>query len=446
MKQTNKSGSDVIPYPNSQKNKSNNHNNLLGLNDLGYESDELAVTTSEDLIILKNAIINHLKSSKIKKRNPSFYLLLKRINNEVLKRNFKITKNDSISYTFDIETEIIDNNSHNIRNNYISDKNLNNNFFCYKNSLINNNPNFPHQAFDNENYIGSDTILSSEELSDAEALEPHLLLKRNNIININDNNKIEHDACIIDKNALNPLIINSESSNKNKNFKNLNKLIYVNSQGYKAYNSWLLEKQSVLNLSWNSLNIYKNNFNQKYNKTIKLNNNNNNSNSTLDNNNFESEPRHFSQNLTTIYSMNFSCESYYKKKKLQGKITKEKDNCYKIKTNKEDLQLYESLLKLKQNFKKKDENFLLSNKRSSHSLINEFKFPNFLQDRLLKISSKTKGFSADDFNLSENHLLIAPKENKYYIDSTAPKETSISSKFCFFHIIFSLINNSNTYN
>lgn len=144
--------------------------------------------------------------------------------------------------------------------------------------------------------------------------------------------------------------------------------------------------------------------------------------------------------------MNFSCESYYKKKKLQGKITKEKDNCYKIKTNKEDLQLYESLLKLKQNFKKKDENFLLSNKRSSHSLINEFKFPNFLQDRLLKISSKTKGFSADDFNLSENHLLIAPKENKYYIDSTAPKETSISSKFCFFHIIFSLINNSNTYN
>jgi hypothetical protein len=51
--------------------------------DIGYDQKELNSTSSEDLFILRKAIYSYLKSPNLKKRNPNYLKLFKRINDEL---------------------------------------------------------------------------------------------------------------------------------------------------------------------------------------------------------------------------------------------------------------------------------------------------------------------------------------------------------------------------
>ena len=51
--------------------------------DIGYNQEELDSTSSEDLFILRKAIYSYLKSPNLKKRNPNYLRLFKKINQEL---------------------------------------------------------------------------------------------------------------------------------------------------------------------------------------------------------------------------------------------------------------------------------------------------------------------------------------------------------------------------
>ncbi len=55
--------------------------------DIGYNDEELKASTTEDLIVLRKAIFSYLKSPNLKKRNPNYLKLFKRINEELKIRN-----------------------------------------------------------------------------------------------------------------------------------------------------------------------------------------------------------------------------------------------------------------------------------------------------------------------------------------------------------------------
>lgn len=63
--------------------------------DIGYNQDEIKATTTEDLIMLRKAIFSYLKSPILKKRNPNYLKLFKRINEELQKR--KLTQEEKQS-------------------------------------------------------------------------------------------------------------------------------------------------------------------------------------------------------------------------------------------------------------------------------------------------------------------------------------------------------------
>lgn len=55
--------------------------------DIGYNNEELKATSLDDLLILKRAIYYYLKSPNLKKRNPNYLKLYKRIIEELRERN-----------------------------------------------------------------------------------------------------------------------------------------------------------------------------------------------------------------------------------------------------------------------------------------------------------------------------------------------------------------------
>jgi len=57
--------------------------------DIGYSQDEIIATSTEDLIMLRKAIYSYLKSPNLKKRNPNYLKVFKRINEELKKRKLK---------------------------------------------------------------------------------------------------------------------------------------------------------------------------------------------------------------------------------------------------------------------------------------------------------------------------------------------------------------------
>lgn len=54
--------------------------------DIGYSKDEIKATSTEDLLTLRGAILSYLKSATLKRRNPNYLKVFKRINKELLKR------------------------------------------------------------------------------------------------------------------------------------------------------------------------------------------------------------------------------------------------------------------------------------------------------------------------------------------------------------------------
>jgi hypothetical protein len=67
--------------------------------DIGYNHEELAATSTEDLIVLRKAIYSYLKSPTLKKRNPNYLKLFQRLNEELKTR--KLTDKDKINMIFD---------------------------------------------------------------------------------------------------------------------------------------------------------------------------------------------------------------------------------------------------------------------------------------------------------------------------------------------------------
>ena len=54
--------------------------------DIGYNQEELDATTTDDLLVLRRAIYSYMKSPTLKKRNPNYLKLFKRINEELKER------------------------------------------------------------------------------------------------------------------------------------------------------------------------------------------------------------------------------------------------------------------------------------------------------------------------------------------------------------------------
>mgnify|MGYP000878440859 CR=1 FL=1 len=63
--------------------------------DIGYNHEELKATSTEDLIVLRRAIFSYLKSPNLKKRNPNYLKLFRRLNEELKNRN--LTENELIN-------------------------------------------------------------------------------------------------------------------------------------------------------------------------------------------------------------------------------------------------------------------------------------------------------------------------------------------------------------
>lgn len=57
--------------------------------DIGYDHTEIAATSTEDLLVLRRAIYSYLKSPNLKKRNPNYLKVFKRINEELKLRKSK---------------------------------------------------------------------------------------------------------------------------------------------------------------------------------------------------------------------------------------------------------------------------------------------------------------------------------------------------------------------
>merc|ERR1712032_444276 len=55
--------------------------------DIGYNHEELQATPSDDLLALRRAIYSYLKSPNLKKRNPNYLKLFRRLNEELKIRN-----------------------------------------------------------------------------------------------------------------------------------------------------------------------------------------------------------------------------------------------------------------------------------------------------------------------------------------------------------------------
>jgi len=72
--------------------------------DIGYNQEELDAQTTDDLLVLRRAIFAYLKSPTLKKRNPNYLKLFKRINVEIKKRKIledeKLDKKSEIGNKF----------------------------------------------------------------------------------------------------------------------------------------------------------------------------------------------------------------------------------------------------------------------------------------------------------------------------------------------------------
>merc|ERR1712151_408433 len=71
--------------------------------DIGYDKEELNNTTTEDLLILKRAIYSYLKSPNLKKRNPNYMKLFKRINEELKRRKGTQEEKKTILHKFSFD-------------------------------------------------------------------------------------------------------------------------------------------------------------------------------------------------------------------------------------------------------------------------------------------------------------------------------------------------------
>lgn len=54
--------------------------------DIGFQTEEIKKTSTEDLIILRSSIVCYLQSKKLKKRNANYMIVLIRINKELKQR------------------------------------------------------------------------------------------------------------------------------------------------------------------------------------------------------------------------------------------------------------------------------------------------------------------------------------------------------------------------
>ena len=68
--------------------------------DIGYNQEELDATPTDDLMVLRTAIYSYLKSPTLKKRNPNYLKLFKRINEELNRR--KLLEEDKTVKKFEI--------------------------------------------------------------------------------------------------------------------------------------------------------------------------------------------------------------------------------------------------------------------------------------------------------------------------------------------------------
>ena len=59
---------------------------------IGYEKEELKKTSTDDLLILRKAIYSYLKSPNLKKRNPNYLKLFKRLEEEIKTRNISFAQ------------------------------------------------------------------------------------------------------------------------------------------------------------------------------------------------------------------------------------------------------------------------------------------------------------------------------------------------------------------
>merc|ERR1712032_102915 len=86
--------------------------------DIGYNHEELQATPSDDLLVLRRAIYAYLKSPNLKKRNPNYLKLFRRLNEELKNRNltekdeFTMNKNkfEKIFLPSGIKTKLSSNN------------------------------------------------------------------------------------------------------------------------------------------------------------------------------------------------------------------------------------------------------------------------------------------------------------------------------------------------
>lgn len=63
--------------------------------DIGYNNEELKATSTDDLIVLRRAIYSYLKSPNLKKRNPNYLKLFRRLNEELKNRNYNFGENST---------------------------------------------------------------------------------------------------------------------------------------------------------------------------------------------------------------------------------------------------------------------------------------------------------------------------------------------------------------
>jgi len=95
--------------------------------DVGYDKDEIKQTSTQDLIMLRKATFSYLKSPNLKKRNPNYLKLFKRITEELHKR--KLTQEEKLY----LKSESFSNPKDNEDN----AKNRTNFDYKYKGSLLN---------------------------------------------------------------------------------------------------------------------------------------------------------------------------------------------------------------------------------------------------------------------------------------------------------------------
>lgn len=377
--------------------------------DIGYDQNEIAATSTEDLIILQKAILNYLRSPSLKKRNPKFLILLTRINSEVFKRKYKIIQSESLFVSPCSETNLPGNNTNvNPINNFINLNSIN------KKSLTSS------ETIYNESDRGSDTILSNDEDSYKNPKSEKENKKYRNFTN-----DIAHT---------NKHLVKAEN-------KYLAKTNFMNFDGVKVYNHSILKVQNIIS---HSLDMVQNDSKKFHLKNIFDKNNKFKTNEKKEEDSFNESLSNKSFNSlessTIVYSMNFTYESNHPDKFIQSLKNpfenKANDHKYCNYTNKQDslynkkqdnFKLYESLLQLKKNFVK-DEN-LLTKKRSNDNSSKEIHFPNFLQDKFCSLSSQA--INTDNFTLVKDKIPII-EENKSYKSSNTLKDNSIASKYIFY--------------